>query len=88
MDYLATNPPGEERAKFKLCTTIPNQEAAPDNPDGSRPTVFIDVEADTCFDALSALTHLHEQKVAPAFPCTKEQHAIASKIRNPETSIV
>lgn len=50
MDDLATDPPDEERAKFQLCTTIPSQEATPDNPDRPRPSVFIDVEADAHFD--------------------------------------
>ena len=54
-NFLMNNPAGDEKAKFQVTALIPEGANVPLNPDGSRPQVTIDVEANTWMNGLTAL---------------------------------
>ncbi|MCC3299408.1 hypothetical protein [Arthrobacter caoxuetaonis] len=58
-EYLATHPEGDEKANFKLTVNVPSSLDVKDNPDGTRPSITVDVTAETYLVAISLLSEMH-----------------------------
>lgn len=58
-EYLATHPEGDEKANFKLIVNVPSRLEVKNNPDGTRPSITVDVTADNYLTALTLLTEMH-----------------------------
>lgn len=80
-NFLMNNPAGTEKAKFSVSARIPLGASVPNNPDGTRARVTIDVEADTWMNGLTALGSVGEFGSSPELVAWVEQVASDDEIK-------
>lgn len=61
-EYLSTHPEGDEQAKLTFSSAVPASVPVPANPDGTRPSVTLQVTGDNYMDLIEAMNALREDE--------------------------